>query len=29
MGGELIVDELGEDAKVAELEGVPGASATR
>lgn len=29
MGGELIVDELGEGAKVAELEGVPGASATR
>ena len=29
MGGKLIVDELGEDAKVAELEGVPGASATR
>lgn len=29
MGGKLIVDELGKDAKVAELEGVPGASATR
>ncbi len=29
MGGKLIIDELGKDAKVAELEGVPGASATR
>lgn len=29
MGGKLIVDELGKDAKVAELEGIPGASATR
>lgn len=29
MGGKLIVDELGKDVKVAELEGVPGASATR
>ncbi|RNM27630.1 D-ribose ABC transporter substrate-binding protein [Staphylococcus cohnii] len=29
MGGKLIVDELGKDAKVAEFEGVPGASATR
>ena len=29
MGGKLIVDELGKDAKVAELEGVQGASATR
>ena len=29
MGGKLIVDELGKDARVAELEGVPGASATR
>ncbi|MFK2825698.1 ribose ABC transporter substrate-binding protein RbsB [Bacillus sp. B190/17] len=29
MAGSLIVDQLGEGAKVAELEGVPGASATR
>ena len=29
MGGKFILDELGENAKVAELEGVPGASATR
>ncbi|MCG7339523.1 D-ribose ABC transporter substrate-binding protein [Staphylococcus sp. ACRSN] len=29
MGGQLLVDELGKDAKVAELEGIPGASATR
>ena len=29
MGAEFIVDQLGEGAKVAELEGVPGASATR
>ena len=29
MGAQFIVDELGEGAKVAELEGVPGASATR
>src|SRR5690625_2638638 len=29
MGARFIVDELGEGAKVAELEGVPGASATR
>lgn len=29
LGAEFIVDELGEGAKVAELEGVPGASATR
>ena len=26
---QLIVDEIGKDAKVAELEGIPGASATR
>ncbi|WP_027953930.1 MULTISPECIES: ribose ABC transporter substrate-binding protein RbsB [Halobacillus] len=29
MAAEYIVEQLGEDAKVAELEGVPGASATR
>ncbi len=29
MAGEFLVDQLGEGAKVAELEGVPGASATR
>ena len=29
LGAQYIVDELGEGAKVAELEGVPGASATR
>lgn len=29
MGAQLIVDEIGKDAKVAELEGIPGASATR
>ena len=29
MGARLIVDEIGKDAKVAELEGIPGASATR
>ncbi len=29
MAGEYIVEQLGEGAKVAELEGVPGASATR
>ncbi|QHW38334.1 D-ribose ABC transporter substrate-binding protein [Staphylococcus ursi] len=29
MGANFIVDQLGEKAKVAELEGVPGASATR
>lgn len=29
MAGDFIVKQLGEDAKVAELEGVPGASATR
>ncbi|RIP33427.1 D-ribose ABC transporter substrate-binding protein [Staphylococcus gallinarum] len=29
MGAQLIVDELGENTKVAELEGIPGASATR
>jgi ribose transport system substrate-binding protein len=29
MAGEYLVKELGEGAKVAELEGVPGASATR
>lgn len=29
MGGDYIVDQLGKDIKVAELEGVPGASATR
>lgn len=29
MGGQFILDELGKKAKVAELEGVPGASATR
>ncbi|WP_442853544.1 ribose ABC transporter substrate-binding protein RbsB [Bacillus sp. FJAT-27231] len=29
MAGDLIVEKLGEGAKVAELEGVPGASATR
>lgn len=29
MGANFIVDQLGENAKVAELEGVPGASATR
>ncbi|WP_283152892.1 ribose ABC transporter substrate-binding protein RbsB [Guptibacillus hwajinpoensis] len=29
MAGEFLVEQLGEGAKVAELEGVPGASATR
>ncbi|WP_211748571.1 ribose ABC transporter substrate-binding protein RbsB [Paenibacillus sp. Marseille-Q4541] len=29
MAAEYIIDQLGEDAKVIELEGVPGASATR
>lgn len=29
MGGQLIVEQFGENAKVAELEGIPGASATR
>lgn len=29
MGGHFILDKLGKDTKVAELEGVPGASATR
>ncbi|MFK3960180.1 ribose ABC transporter substrate-binding protein RbsB [Guptibacillus hwajinpoensis] len=29
MAGEFLVEQLGEEAKVAELEGVPGASATR
>ncbi|WP_457826656.1 substrate-binding domain-containing protein, partial [Staphylococcus aureus] len=29
MGGKFIVDKVGKQAKVAELEGVPGASATR
>lgn len=29
MGGKLIVDQLGKGTKVAELEGIPGASATR
>ncbi|SEI01612.1 ribose-binding protein [Halobacillus karajensis] len=29
MAGQYLVDQLGEGAKVAELEGVPGASATR
>lgn len=29
MGGQFIVDKVGKNAKVAELEGVPGASATR
>ena len=29
MGGQFIVDKVGKQAKVAELEGVPGASATR
>nr|WP_263315032.1 D-ribose ABC transporter substrate-binding protein [Mammaliicoccus sp. Marseille-Q6498] len=29
MGGKFILDKLGKNAKVAELEGVPGASATR
>lgn len=29
MGGKFIVDKVGNQAKVAELEGVPGASATR
>ncbi|UWF57029.1 substrate-binding domain-containing protein [Staphylococcus hyicus] len=29
MGGQYIVDKVGKHAKVAELEGVPGASATR
>lgn len=29
MGGQLIVDQFGKQTKVAELEGIPGASATR
>ncbi|MGW7975762.1 D-ribose ABC transporter substrate-binding protein [Staphylococcus xylosus] len=29
MGGQLIVEQLGKNTKVAELEGIPGASATR
>lgn len=29
MGGQLIVEQFGKNTKVAELEGIPGASATR